>query len=65
MEKERRDSEKITLDAHYFLDMKEIHVESQIGAGGSAKVYKGTYKEIDVAIKRLMLGSNMDMEKAL
>jgi len=24
-----------------------------IGSGGSAVVYKGTYKEIDVAVKRL------------
>lgn len=47
------------------MDSAEIKVEKMIGSGGSAKVYKATYKEIDVAVKWLMLGPSMDAEKAL
>eukprot|EP00347_Sterkiella_histriomuscorum_P008978 403342997 len=37
----------------FILKLSELKVEKQIGAGASAEVYKGTYKETDVAIKKL------------
>lgn len=68
LEKERKDEEekknpKKSLEDHYLLNIQDIKVEKQIGSGGSARVYKGTYKEIDVAIKRLNLNS-IDIGKA-
>lgn len=67
MEREKQEEEKqnkkFTLEPHYRLKMEDFKIENKIGAGGSAKVYKGTYKEIDVAIKRLEVES-ISVEKA-
>jgi len=35
------------------LKLTDLKVEKQLGAGASADVFKGTYKEADVAIKKL------------
>ena len=35
------------------INIPDLLVEKQIGSGASATVYKGTYKEMDVAIKKL------------
>ena len=43
---------------HFRINVADILFEKQIGAGASAEVYKGTYKEIDVAIKKLRFLSN-------
>jgi sterile alpha motif and leucine zipper-containing kinase AZK len=47
------------------LKLSELKVEKQIGAGASAEVFKGTYKETDVAIKKLrnMVASNENTMK--
>lgn len=37
------------------LKLSELKIEKQIGAGASAEVYKGTYREADVAIKKLRI----------
>ena len=37
----------------YMLKLTDFKFDKQIGAGASAEVYKGMYKEMDVAIKRL------------
>lgn len=37
----------------FILRLQDLMIEKQIGAGASAEVYKGTYKETDVAIKKL------------
>lgn len=37
------------------LKVEELKIEKQIGAGASAEVYKGIYKETDVAIKKLRM----------
>ena len=37
------------------LKLSDLKIEKQIGAGASAEVFKGTYKEADVAIKKLRL----------
>lgn len=37
------------------IKLSDIRIEKQIGAGASAEVYKGTFKETDVAIKKLRL----------
>ena len=37
----------------FILKLSDLKIEKQIGAGASAEVYKGTYKEADVAIKKL------------
>ncbi|CDW80632.1 protein kinase domain containing protein [Stylonychia lemnae] len=45
---------------YFMLKLADLKVEKQIGAGASAEVFKGTYKETDVAIKKLrnMMASN-------
>lgn len=68
IEKDKKEEEekvisKKTIEDHYLLNITELKIEKMIGSGGSAKVYKGTYKEIDVAIKRLNLQS-IDISKA-
>jgi hypothetical protein len=35
------------------INLSDLLVDKQIGSGASANVYKGTYKEMDVAIKKL------------
>ncbi len=35
------------------VNISDLRVEKQIGSGASATVYLGTYKEMDVAIKKL------------
>lgn len=35
------------------INLSDLLVDKQIGSGASATVYKGTYKEMDVAIKKL------------
>lgn len=40
-----------------FIDMKEVKFEELIGAGASAEVYKGIYRTVEVAIKKLKLGN--------
>ncbi|MBK8156929.1 MAG: hypothetical protein IPK55_13565 [Streptococcus sp.] len=47
------------------LQRQDLEVKKEIGSGGSAKVYRAKYKQIDVAIKRLMIGQQIDLEKAL
>ena len=45
----------------FILKLNDLKIEKQIGAGASAEVYKGTYKEADVAIKKLrMVPSSSD-----
>jgi len=39
----------------FMLKLADLKIEKQIGAGASAEVYKGSYKETDVAIKKLRL----------
>jgi len=63
MEEEKKNPKKSSIEDHYLLNIKDIIIEKQIGVGGSAWVYKGTYKQIDVAIKRLKLDS-IDFGKA-
>eukprot|EP00826_Nyctotherus_ovalis_P030963 TRINITY_DN2472_c0_g1_i1.p1 TRINITY_DN2472_c0_g1~~TRINITY_DN2472_c0_g1_i1.p1 ORF type:complete len:602 (+),score=139.84 TRINITY_DN2472_c0_g1_i1:88-1893(+) len=40
-----------------FIDMREVKFEELIGAGASAEVYKGVYRTVEVAIKKLKLGN--------
>lgn len=51
---EKKKNKKI-LEDHQYLDINELKIDKQIGAGGSARVYKGYYRDLDVAIKRLSL----------
>ncbi|CAI2363508.1 unnamed protein product [Moneuplotes crassus] len=60
---EEKKNKKSSLEDHYHLKMEDFNIIEKIGAGGSAKVYRGTYKEIDVAIKRLDIES-ISAEKA-
>ena len=39
--------------SHFRVKIDDIRFEKQIGSGASADVWKGTYKENDVAIKKL------------
>lgn len=56
-QEERKNPKKFVLEDHYLLQINDILPLKIIGQGGSATVFKGIYKEIDVAIKRLNLGS--------
>jgi hypothetical protein len=35
------------------INLNELLIEKIVGQGASAEVYKGSYKEMDVAIKKL------------
>lgn len=61
-EEEKKSSKKVIED-HYILNINDIKIANIIGQGGSAKVYKGIYKDIDVAIKRLNI-KQLDEGKA-
>lgn len=39
------------------LKLEDLKIDKQIGVGASAEVYKGSYKELDVAIKKLRITS--------
>ena len=45
---------------YYLLKLHDLMFEQQIGTGASAEVYKGTYKEMDVAIKKLRFTANSE-----
>jgi len=57
--KQQEDSKgnKSSIEDKYILNMTDLKIEKQIGAGGSAKVYKGKFNDLDVAVKRLDLSS--------
>ena len=40
------------------INIADIRIEKQIGAGASADVFKATYKENDVAVKKLKFANN-------
>ena len=40
-----------------------VETETQIGSGGFADVWQGTYDGMQVAIKRLRVGENDDLMK--
>ena len=40
------------------ININDIKFEKQIGAGASADVFKATYKENDVAVKKLKFANN-------
>ena len=44
----------------YFLKLQDIVIEKKIGSGASADVFKGTYKEMDVAVKKLKFNPDQD-----
>lgn len=64
-QEEKQGKEKIPLQPAKILQRQDLEVKKEIGSGGSAKVYRAKYKQIDVAIKRLMIGQQIDLEKAL
>ena len=39
--------------SHFRVNPEDILIEQQIGSGASADVFKATYKENDVAVKKL------------
>jgi serine/threonine protein kinase len=45
--------ELIEINKIPIIPMKEITIKKQIGQGGQAKVYKGVYKDIEVAVKMI------------
>jgi serine/threonine protein kinase len=47
------------------LKLTDLKIEQQIGQGASAEVYKGTYKLLDVAIKKLRVGNITNMDNTL
>jgi len=53
----RKSQSNSSINEDNILSMNDLVIEKVIGAGGSAKVYKATYKQIDVAVKRLDLSS--------
>jgi len=42
------------------LKLKDILFEKSIGSGASAEVFKGTYKDMDVAIKKLRFNATSE-----
>jgi hypothetical protein len=42
---------------HFIMKFSDIRFDKQIGAGAAAEVYKGTYREMDVAIKKMRFTS--------
>ena len=43
------------ISTNMIIDMKNLNLEKNICSGGSSIVYKGTYKYLDVAIKKIQL----------
>lgn len=43
---------------HFRINISDIQIEKQIGAGASADVFKAIYKENDVAVKKLKFLNN-------
>ena len=41
----------------------DLHIDKEIGVGGFAVVYKGTYKNEQIAIKQLRIGSSEDSDQ--
>jgi serine/threonine protein kinase len=42
---------------HFIMKFTDIKFDKMIGSGAAAEVYKGTYKEMDVAIKKMRFHS--------
>lgn len=47
------------------LKLSDIKIEKKLAEGVSGEVFKGTYREIDVAIKRLKVGNISNMDNTL
>lgn len=43
---------------HFRVNYEDIKFEKQIGSGASADVFKATYKQSDVAVKKLKFQNN-------